>query len=205
MVRRKAFEEVGGFDEQFFFYAEESDLFARLREAGWSRPLRARGAGGPPRRGRERLRRAGRARPAPHRRPPAVRAQAPWRRRRAPDGSRASLGSAAALGARAPPVRTARSRAAPALRRHARGRAHAVIRFSTRWDPSGSSCPEAASAAGAAARPEITRPSAAFVDFVFRPEEEYCWECYAYIQPFVDDVAPVSRDPYQPVTKPALP
>jgi len=35
LVRRKAFEEVGGFDETFFFYAEEDDLFARLREAGW--------------------------------------------------------------------------------------------------------------------------------------------------------------------------
>jgi GT2 family glycosyltransferase len=35
LVRRKAFEEVGRFDEAFFFYAEESDLFARLRKAGW--------------------------------------------------------------------------------------------------------------------------------------------------------------------------
>jgi hypothetical protein len=43
------------------------------------------------------------------------------------------------------------------------------------------------------------------VDFVFLPEEKYCWECYEYIKPFVDDVAPVSRDPYQPVTKPAIP
>ncbi len=34
-VRRTAFEQVGGFDEGFFFYAEESDLFARLRQAGW--------------------------------------------------------------------------------------------------------------------------------------------------------------------------
>jgi GT2 family glycosyltransferase len=35
MVRRRAFDAVGGFDEDFFFYAEESDLFARLRASGW--------------------------------------------------------------------------------------------------------------------------------------------------------------------------
>lgn len=35
LVRHKAFDEVGGFDEAFFFYAEESDLFLRLRGAGW--------------------------------------------------------------------------------------------------------------------------------------------------------------------------
>ncbi|HTO74797.1 MAG TPA: glycosyltransferase family 2 protein [Thermoanaerobaculia bacterium] len=34
LVRRGAFERIGGFDEDFFFYAEESDLFARLRQAG---------------------------------------------------------------------------------------------------------------------------------------------------------------------------
>jgi hypothetical protein len=43
------------------------------------------------------------------------------------------------------------------------------------------------------------------IDFEFRPSERYCWECYEYIKPFVDEVAPVSQDPYQPVTKPALP
>ncbi len=35
LVRRSAFEEVGGFDERFFLYAEESDLFERLRARGW--------------------------------------------------------------------------------------------------------------------------------------------------------------------------
>jgi GT2 family glycosyltransferase len=35
LVRRAAFEEVGGFDERFFLYAEESDVCARLRLRGW--------------------------------------------------------------------------------------------------------------------------------------------------------------------------
>lgn len=35
MVRRTAFEEVHGFDEGFFLYAEETDLMARWREGGW--------------------------------------------------------------------------------------------------------------------------------------------------------------------------
>ena len=34
MARRTAFEQVGGFDERFFLYAEESDLIKRLRAAG---------------------------------------------------------------------------------------------------------------------------------------------------------------------------
>jgi N-acetylglucosaminyl-diphospho-decaprenol L-rhamnosyltransferase len=35
LVRRAAFVEIGGFCEEYFFYAEESDLFERARRAGW--------------------------------------------------------------------------------------------------------------------------------------------------------------------------
>jgi N-acetylglucosaminyl-diphospho-decaprenol L-rhamnosyltransferase len=35
LVRRSAFEAAGGFDESFFLYAEETDLMARWRRAGW--------------------------------------------------------------------------------------------------------------------------------------------------------------------------
>lgn len=35
LLRRSAFEAIGGFDESFFMYSEETDLCLRLREAGW--------------------------------------------------------------------------------------------------------------------------------------------------------------------------
>ena len=35
LVRRAAFEEAGGFDEDFFLYAEETDLMRRLSDRGW--------------------------------------------------------------------------------------------------------------------------------------------------------------------------
>jgi N-acetylglucosaminyldiphosphoundecaprenol N-acetyl-beta-D-mannosaminyltransferase len=34
-VRRQAFEEVGGFDESFFLFSEETDLCKRIQETGW--------------------------------------------------------------------------------------------------------------------------------------------------------------------------
>ncbi|MBO9665099.1 glycosyltransferase family 2 protein [Dokdonella sp.] len=34
-VRRRAFEEIGGFDEAYFLHAEDLDLCRRLRAAGW--------------------------------------------------------------------------------------------------------------------------------------------------------------------------
>lgn len=34
-IRREAFVEVNGFDEDFYFYSDESDLSARIQKAGW--------------------------------------------------------------------------------------------------------------------------------------------------------------------------
>jgi GT2 family glycosyltransferase len=36
LVRRDAFEQVGGFDEQIFMYMEDVDLCRRLRSSGWA-------------------------------------------------------------------------------------------------------------------------------------------------------------------------
>lgn len=35
MIRREALDEVGGFDEGYFFFLEETDLAVRMRKAGW--------------------------------------------------------------------------------------------------------------------------------------------------------------------------
>ena len=41
------------------------------------------------------------------------------------------------------------------------------------------------------------------VDFRFRAEQKYCWDCYKSLQPFIEDLG--TDSPYQPVAKPAIP
>ena len=36
LLRREAVDEVGGFDERFFMFSEETDLCYRMRAAGWT-------------------------------------------------------------------------------------------------------------------------------------------------------------------------
>lgn len=38
-IRRRAFDEIGGFDEQIFLFYEDDDFCRRLRDAGWGRAL----------------------------------------------------------------------------------------------------------------------------------------------------------------------
>jgi len=40
LLRRSAFEEIGGFDERFFFYYDDQDFCRRLVEAGWGIAVR---------------------------------------------------------------------------------------------------------------------------------------------------------------------
>lgn len=39
LIRREAFEEVGGFDERFFFYFEDADLCRQITDNGWGMQL----------------------------------------------------------------------------------------------------------------------------------------------------------------------
>ena len=52
LARRSALEELGGFDEAYFMYAEDMDLCWRAHQAGWGVGLRRHG-GGDPRPGRQ--------------------------------------------------------------------------------------------------------------------------------------------------------
>ena len=48
LIRREAFEAVGGFDPAQWMYAEDLDLAWRLKEAGMGNPVRRRGGGDAP-------------------------------------------------------------------------------------------------------------------------------------------------------------
>ena len=48
MYRRAMLDEIGGFDEEFFAYADDAELGLRGRIAGWRCLLRSRGGGAAP-------------------------------------------------------------------------------------------------------------------------------------------------------------
>ena len=48
MYRRAMLDEVGGFDEDFFAYADDAELGLRGRIAGWTLPVRSRRGGASP-------------------------------------------------------------------------------------------------------------------------------------------------------------
>ena len=41
VIRADVFHDVGGFDEQFFLYSEETDLDFRIRERGWAAAIKS--------------------------------------------------------------------------------------------------------------------------------------------------------------------